>query len=1403
MLCGIIISSYRGCGWFFPQKQISNFLKFLLKFLLKKSAPISKRIVLAILLAALFLPVFGISYQPKTAAAQARGPAACTITSNMVTFTHAIDRTSVKYDETFNVQVVMAFNAGFEEVIDACRQNEGKYDFMIYLSPNSFPTDSWEPGKLMDARFYSQPSGSGTEYGFAAREPMTIQQLRTEVPITEQMINSGFDLNHRLFIYIWDSSANNYVNIFYPANGIPINYKHTAVNEQPTPLPALPGGVNPNPGGTPQGSKTVNFQNVGISIKPNINGKGLRSKYRVTLSDGDLNFGTTPGLDGIHMEWKDSASELKSGDRFTLPKKDDTYWWDGDPYYVGTNVFFNYASTVQALANDKLACKGTYTGTDCSGVIWRESDSSNKGRGSDPGSVTLPADLSPVLRTAAWKGPGSGINTSLAGGDGKPIGTVEFVALPSIYGYRLPITGIISVDIIRRLVINDSITLVTGGKTNLQPFKVEVYANIDDLKTACKAEEQAANKDPAQCDNEAYARFAFADPISQTTSSNEQGAGTTPAALFEFLRKVIAYIVLLLTSFIYFIFSAILVPVIIALIGIHPYRDEFVNFIYPGWVIIRNISNIFFIIALLWVGLRTIFQLEDSSKSRSFIIRLILMALLVNFSLVIGQAIVGIADTVQAQFLPENSKVVEALGHKLMVDPIVTFRGGSDGYTDVSGNITTEALASDLPKAIVLLVLAVAAFFAFVALIAFMVVRLVALWLLYMVSPLAYVGGLLPPTKSMAEKWWPEFIKYAFAVPIMAFFLNITALMAVTIAPTTGQSVATGNSGQVLGGLLNTGDIASEYVSFAVTTLSHFVVLVFLFAGMQFALKFGGYGAKQIVGAAQNGFKKAFEYPWRGAKYAGGWAKDTAADSLAESKLAKNKPWLQTAIRSAARPTEALKAAKKGYFDLPKERMNKSFTDTFNDNLTKKLQPWGDNKLFPVKMAAWKLGWKGGDAPKLFNQAEDLRRQAGIYLDDEKQEQLNQRQDFLNNRTDTEQSLELLRSGRISTSAGEGYVNEMDTRLTDGLNEINSLVAERDEAEANADGLKVQRLDNIIAAKRRDQSALQYHRDRVGRVVAGALSAGTNTIDIGPITADLAPVVDLDALENELQTKIDKANEAMTSIDLKLNEDDRLKRNLGISQMTPDMRADLMKQSEELIKEAQRRQWPASKGLDAEEAKKVMEKKKEIVDQGLDYQQIEDGVFSALKKNNMIEARAYLKVAAENGDMDKILAAAGGRLGGNQQFNYNIEGLSDFIKNAVKGTDRTQISVIREISNASEKSGNAALSFAVKGFEGGGGRIRTINEQMGEVAKKVPKIGVTKWKKGDVVYFNPATGKEELVSGVVDSLKKINNPEKARQMLRDVDQGLAKTIYDMLGEKDKTSIGKTAANGLRKTAGII
>jgi len=352
-----------------------------------------------------------------------------------------------------------------------------------------------------------------------------------------------------------------------------------------------------------------------------------------------------------------------------------------------------------------------------------------------------------------------------------------------------------------------------------------------------------------------------AKPILVEITGNEQKEGegkSSPTSLVGFLGQVVNFAVGLLQEFVYVVFFYLVAPIIQAMLSIHPYTDTFVAVIYPGWEIVRNICNILFILALIIIGLATLFRVE-SYQYKHLLVQLIIAALTINFSLVIGQIILGFADTIQAQFLPANVEVIRSLAGELMV------KNWRSSFLDATSFGSYSSSFSSIVTPLFYLALSWGAFIVFCAIAAFLMIRIIALWILLLISPVAFACGVLPSMASYRAKWWQEFLKYAFFTPIMAFFLNLTAVISNTTRDNPIlKSISDGNLDRDLGG--------SGFGYFVIKVTSNLLLLIFLIAALKVAEQASVYGAGGITALAQKGF---------GAPFAGaGWLAKAGGSKL-------------------------------------------------------------------------------------------------------------------------------------------------------------------------------------------------------------------------------------------------------------------------------------------------------------------------------------------------------------------------------------------------------------------------------------------------------------------------------------------------------------------------------------------
>ncbi|MDB4940405.1 MAG: hypothetical protein JWO40_830 [Candidatus Doudnabacteria bacterium] len=365
--------------------------------------------------------------------------------------------------------------------------------------------------------------------------------------------------------------------------------------------------------------------------------------------------------------------------------------------------------------------------------------------------------------------------------------------------------------------------------------------------------------------------------------------GSVTDTLIGFISTVIRGIVLIIASALYGITHYLTIPVIQVVLDMKVHDSSFSAVILGGWVFVRNVMNIFFILAMLVIALATLFRIEGFEKKYNYkhlIPELVLMAILVNFSLVIAQLILGIADTVQAQFLPNNQTVLSNLAYQMMVRP-----------TQILNVVPFKGSFSDVIAAIFYLFFALAAFFAFMALAAFLVIRVVALWILLLLSPVAYGLRVIPDLHHEASKWWTYFLKYAFFTPIIAFFLQIAATL--TIKQSEYLAAVTQNS------IKNS--VNQNLGQFIELSLSCITIIFFLYMAIEVAQGFGVVGVGAIVKKAEHLTIKPFEFAGEATKNRVVREKNILSDKLTRDSKGQLRGGFSRAAATALRPKMAVK----------------------------------------------------------------------------------------------------------------------------------------------------------------------------------------------------------------------------------------------------------------------------------------------------------------------------------------------------------------------------------------------------------------------------------------------------------------------------------------------------------------
>ena len=182
-----------------------------------------------------------------------------------------------------------------------------------------------------------------------------------------------------------------------------------------------------------------------------------------------------------------------------------------------------------------------------------------------------------------------------------------------------------------------------------------------------------------------------------------------------------------------------------------------------GWVMVRDIANMLFVIILLVIAFGTILGIEQY-EWKKLLVKFILAAVLVNFSRLICGVFIDIAQVVMITFV--NGVAATAGGNLINAFNLNEITKLSPDATPGGIDNTSLFVASLGGLFFSAMVMAAMAVFVFM-----LVARLIVLWVLIVLSPLAFVLSVVPQTQKYASEWWTNFGNNVISGPVLLFFI--------------------------------------------------------------------------------------------------------------------------------------------------------------------------------------------------------------------------------------------------------------------------------------------------------------------------------------------------------------------------------------------------------------------------------------------------------------------------------------------------------------------------------------------------------------------------------------------------------------------------------------------------------
>lgn len=305
--------------------------------------------------------------------------------------------------------------------------------------------------------------------------------------------------------------------------------------------------------------------------------------------------------------------------------------------------------------------------------------------------------------------------------------------------------------------------------------------------------------------------------------------------------------------------------------------NDFINAptVIYGWVLVRDMVNMVFVIILLIIAIATILPGLETYNYKKLLPKVIILAILVNFSRTICGLAIDAAQVVMLTFVAGFKDI--GPGNMLAsvgLQDLLSFRTGGVDVKDGSADPTLDVVVIYLYAVLYLIVLLLV----LIAMVVMLAYRIVMLWLLIVLSPLFYAMQAVPSASGKASMWSGEFVKYLIGGPILAFFIWLS-MASFSGAGGLGQPslMGSGEGAEVTAGIGKSGEPGF---------LTNFIVSIgLLVGGMTITAQMGVGGAKfgqnmlnrakgiglsaakiATVGAAGLAARQA----WRGTKAAAG-----------------------------------------------------------------------------------------------------------------------------------------------------------------------------------------------------------------------------------------------------------------------------------------------------------------------------------------------------------------------------------------------------------------------------------------------------------------------------------------------------------------------------------------------------
>jgi len=278
-----------------------------------------------------------------------------------------------------------------------------------------------------------------------------------------------------------------------------------------------------------------------------------------------------------------------------------------------------------------------------------------------------------------------------------------------------------------------------------------------------------------------------------------------------------------------------------------PMIAQYNNFIFEqgvinGWIAMRDLSNMLFIIVFLVIAFATILKIK-SYGYEALLKKFLILAILINFSKTIVGFVIDIFQIVMLTFVAAIKDI--AAGNIAVALGMGEWGELSTAIDNASGEQLFIVVTSVILMGIMLLitVMVIAIYITSFA------SRIVQLWILIVLSPMAFFANVFPGGKKYFDQWLSKLSKELIKGPLLAFFLWLS--FSIVGAGDISDSMTSGGGGDGLDGL-GEAHQPNKMINFVIG-------IAMLMGSLQVASEMGMKGAAKVsdaIGTMGNAVKK-------------------------------------------------------------------------------------------------------------------------------------------------------------------------------------------------------------------------------------------------------------------------------------------------------------------------------------------------------------------------------------------------------------------------------------------------------------------------------------------------------------------------------------------------------------------